>query len=161
MEQPLVSGVTCDKNQAQLTITELESRLGVVGQLFHDVANANILVDMIVQSAPLGAPTMSVSFTVPREDYQIALRVAKQFMTTVGSGQLQGEEKVVKLSVVGVGMRSHMGVADTLFSTLAQEGIRIHLVSTSEIKISVLVEEKYVELGTRVLHAAFGLDDTG
>jgi aspartate kinase len=121
------------------------------------VSEAHIVVDMIVMNAPR-AGVVDFSFSVPRDEYEQAMELTRAAAAEIGAGDVLGSPNVAKISVVGVGMRSHAGVATTMFETLAREGINVRMVSTSEIKISVLIEEKYLELGVRSLHEAFGLD---
>lgn len=158
VEQPLVSGVAYDKNQAQLSVLGIKNAPGTVAHLFQAVQEANIIVDMIVQSPSTAEDTIDVSFTVQRDDYKEALEVlhnTANFLKAVG---VKGNERVAKLSIVGVGMRSHLGVATTMFDALGKEGINMLLIATSEIKVSVLIDEKYLELGARTLHSAFELE---
>jgi aspartate kinase len=140
---------------------------GVAYRILGDIAAANINVDMIVQnvSAEAGQTssnqkggTTDFTFTVHRSDYRKALAILKKVAKQMAAREVSGDDKIVKISVVGVGMRSHAGIASTMFKALADEGINIQMISTSEIKISVVVEEKYLELGVRALHSAFGLE---
>lgn len=160
MEQPLVSGVAVDRNQSQLTLSNLPNEPGVGHKIFDPIAKAGIVVDMIVQNT-LGDKhnTVDISFTVPRNEYNEAYALLKKVAAPFKETRITGNKKVAKLSIVGVGMRSNMGVASQLFGVLGTEGITILLVSTSEIKISVLIEEKYLELGARAVHAAYGLHE--
>jgi aspartate kinase len=157
MEQPLVSGVAYDKDQAQLSLLGINNTPGTAAQLFQAIQEANILVDMIVQSPPDTAGHMDISFTVQRGDYQEALEVLHHMADVLKAKGVKGNEQVAKLSIVGVGMRSHLGVATTMFDALGREGINMLLITTSEIKVSVLIDAKYLELGARTLHAAFDL----
>ena len=157
MEQALISGIAFNRDEAKLTILGVPDTPGVAHQLLGPVADANIEVDMIVQNiAPDGATT-DFTFTVNRNDYQRALDILTQIATELGAREVSGDDKIVKVSLVGVGMRSHAGIASTMFGTLAKEGVNIRMISTSEIKISVVVDEKYLELAVRSLHDAFNL----
>ena len=158
MEQALISGIAFNRDEAKLTILGVPDTPGVAYQLLGPVADANIEVDMIVQNiAPDGATT-DFTFTVHRNEYNRALEILTQTANELGAREVSGDDKIVKVSLVGVGMRSHAGIASTMFKTLAQEGVNIRMISTSEIKISVVVDEKYLELGVRALHEAFALD---
>ena len=157
MEQALISGIAFNRDEAKLTILGVPDTPGVAHQLLGPVADANIEVDMIVQNiAPDGATT-DFTFTVNRNDYQRALDILTKIATELGAREVSGDDKIVKVSLVGVGMRSHAGIASTMFGTLAKEGVNIRMISTSEIKISVVVDEKYLELAVRSLHDAFNL----
>ena len=157
MEEPLISGVTINKNEAKLTMLGVPDRPGIASRILGPVADANIEVDMIVQN--VGADqTTDFTFTVSRSDYDQALEILKTVAREMNARAVEGDNKIAKLSVVGVGMRSHAGIASKMFKALAAENINIRMISTSEIKISVVVDEKYIELGARTLHTAFGLD---
>ena len=157
MEQALISGIAFNRDEAKLTILGVPDTPGVAHQLLGPVADANIEVDMIVQNiAPDGATT-DFTFTVHRNEYNRALEILSQTASELGAREVSGDDKIVKVSLVGVGMRSHAGIASTMFKTLAQEGVNIRMISTSEIKISVVVDEKYLELAVRSLHDAFDL----
>jgi aspartate kinase len=157
MEQALISGIAFNRDEAKLTILGVPDTPGVAYQLLGPVADANIEVDMIVQNiAPDGATT-DFTFTVHRNEYNRALEILTQTANELGAREVSGDDKIVKVSLVGVGMRSHAGIASTMFKTLAQEGVNIRMISTSEIKISVVVDEKYLELAVRSLHDAFDL----
>ena len=157
MEQALISGIAFNRDEAKLTIMGVPDTPGVAYQLLGPVADANIEVDMIVQNiAPDGATT-DFTFTVHRNEYNRALEILTQTANELGAREVSGDDKIVKVSLVGVGMRSHAGIASTMFKTLAQEGVNIRMISTSEIKISVVVDEKYLELAVRSLHDAFDL----
>ena len=158
MEQPLLSGIALDRNQAKLTLLGIPESPKVASYIMSAISRHHIDVDMIVQNVPTADKTVDFSFTVQRDDYKNASLIMTQVMQELGARDLIGDTKVAKISLVGVGMRSYAGVATTMFETLGNEGIRIQLISTSEIKISVLVDEKYLELGIRSLHTAFGLD---
>lgn len=158
MEQPLVSGIAFDRNQAKITLLSIPDRPGVASHILSVVSKQNIDVDMIVQNVPTIDKTIDFSFTIQRDDFKSAYSLMEEVANELGSKGVMGDAKIAKLSLVGVGMRSHAGVATTMFKTLADENINIQLVSTSEIKISVIIDEKYLELGARSLHSAFGLD---
>ena len=159
MEEPLISGVTINKNEAKLTMLGVPDKPGIASLILGPVADANIEVDMIVQN--VGADgTTDLTFTVSRSDYDQALDILKRVARDMNARAVEGDSKIAKLSVVGVGMRSHAGIASKMFKALAAENINIRMISTSEIKISVVVDEKYIELGARTLHTAFGLDRT-
>ena len=157
MEQALVSGVTYSRDEAKITFVGVPDVPGVASSILGPVGRAGIEVDMIVQNTGLDGTT-DFTFTVRREDYQAAMNLVREVRDKVGGHDVVGDDRIVKLSAVGVGMRSHAGVAATMFEALAGEGINIQMVSTSEIKISVVVDERYLELGLRCMHAAFGLD---
>ena len=157
MEQPLISGIAFNRDEAKLTIRGVPDQPGVAYRILGEIAKKNINVDMIIQN--IGADgTTDFTFTVHRADYPEALKALKAVSGQLSAREVTGDDKIVKISVVGVGMRSHAGIASTMFKTLADEGINIQMISTSEIKISVVVDEKYLELGVRALHSAFGLD---
>lgn len=157
MEQALVSGVTYSRDEAKITFVGVPDVPGVASSILGPIGRADIEVDMIVQNTALDGTT-DFTFTVRREDYQAAMKLVREVRDKVGGREVVGDDTIVKLSAVGVGMRSHAGVATTMFEALAGEGINIQMVSTSEIKISVVVAERYLELGLRCMHAAFGLD---
>lgn len=157
MEKAAVQGIAFDKNQARINVRGVPDKPGIAYQILGTVAEANIEVDMIIQN--VGAEgTTDFSFTVPRGDYKATLDLINSLKEGLGAAEINGDSNVCKVSIVGVGMRSHAGVAATMFRSLAEEGINIQMISTSEIKVSVLLDEKYMELATRVLHKAFGLD---
>jgi aspartate kinase len=157
MEQALISGIAFNRDEAKLTVIGVPDTPGVAYQLLGPIAEANIEVDMIVQNiAPDGATT-DFTFTVNRNDYKRALDILTRTANELGAREVSGDNKIVKVSLVGVGMRSHAGIASTMFGTLAKEGVNIRMISTSEIKISVVVDEKYLELAVRSLHDAFNL----
>lgn len=157
MEQAAVSGIAFDKNQARINVRGVPDKPGIAYQILGAVADVNIEVDMIIQNVG-DAGTTDFSFTVPRGDYQHTLKLLQEVQKNIGATSVDGDDTVCKVSIVGLGMRSHVGVASTMFRTLAEEGINIQMISTSEIKVSVLIDEKYMELATRVLHKAFELD---
>jgi len=156
MEQALVSGIAFNRDEAQLTINGVSDTPGVAYQILGPIAQANIEVDMILQN--VGADgTTDFTFTVHRNDFETALGSLKQTAEKLDARVVSGNNKIVKISIVGVGMRSHAGIASRMFEMLAREGINILMISTSEIKISVVVDEKYLELGVRALHEGFEL----
>ncbi len=157
MESALISGIAFNRDEAKLTITGVPDLPGVAFKILEPVAEANIEVDMIIQNIA-DDKTTDFTFTVHRNDYQRAKAILEQTCTDLGARKVTGDDSIVKVSIVGVGMRSHAGIASTMFKTLASEGINIRMISTSEIKISVVVDEKYLELAVRALHAAFKLD---
>ncbi|MCY3803046.1 MAG: aspartate kinase [Gammaproteobacteria bacterium] len=157
MEDPLVSGIAFNRDEAQLTIKGVPDRPGVAAHILGPIADENIEVDMIVQNVG-SDETTDFTFTVHRNDYEKGMKVLENAVVDLGGGEVGGDPHIVKLSLVGVGMRSHAGIASRMFTALAQEKINIRMISTSEIKISVVVDEKYLELGVRVLHEAFELD---
>jgi aspartate kinase len=157
MEQADISGIAFERDEAKITILGVPDRPGIAYQILGPIGDANIDVDMIVQNVSHDGST-DFSFTVHRVDYQKALKVLEPVVKHIKARGVEGGDKIAKVSVVGVGMRSHAGIASTMFRTLAEEGINIEMISTSEIKISVVVNEKYVELAVRALHKAFGLD---
>jgi aspartate kinase len=157
MEQAIISGIAYSRDEAKITVMGVPDRPGIAYAILGPIADANIDVDMIIQNASLDGLT-DFSFTVPRNDYARALEIAKKVQAHIGARDIVGDNRVCKVSIVGVGMRSHPGVASKMFRTLAEEGINIQMISTSEIKISVVVDEKYMELAVRVLHREFGLE---
>ncbi|MCG5536055.1 aspartate kinase [Ectothiorhodospira mobilis] len=157
MEQALISGIAFNQNEAQLTVEGVPDQPGVAHRILGAVADANIEVDMIVQNVGADATT-DFTFTVHRNDFDKAMRIVGERARELGAREVKGDPRIVKISIVGVGMRSHAGIASRMFSALAAEGINIRMISTSEIKISVVVDEKYLELGVRALHDAFGLE---
>ncbi|CAB1071491.1 Aspartokinase (EC [Olavius algarvensis Delta 1 endosymbiont] len=157
MERLVVSGVTHDKNQARITLKKVPDQPGVAAKIFSPIADSGAVVDMIIQNTRAGGQT-DLTFTVPRASYQTALEIEERIAKEIGAEQVFGDVNIAKVSVIGVGMKDHSGVASKMFSTLAAENINIKLISTSEIRISCIIEEKYAELAVRVLHTAFGLD---
>ena len=143
-----------------MTIVGVPDRPGVAYGILGPIADANIEVDMIVQNASAEGLT-DFTFTVHRNDYDTAMKILDKTAADIGARSVVGDRKIAKVSVVGVGMRSHAGIASKMFKVLANEGINIQMISTSEIKVSVVVDEKYLELGVRALHSAFGLDKDG
>lgn len=158
MEQPVVSGIAFNRNEAKISILSVPDRPGVACAILGPIGEASIDVDMIVQNISINGKT-DFTFTVSREDYGKAFGILQVIAKDLDAGEIQGDQKIAKISLVGVGMRSHSGVAQKMFEILGKEGINIQLITTSEIKISVLIEEKYLELAVRSLHTAFGLDE--
>jgi aspartate kinase len=157
MEEPLISGIAFQRDEAKLTILGVPDEPGVAYRILGPIGNANIEVDMIVQN--VGADdTTDFTFTVNRNDYERALKILQKTAEELGARDVNGDTKIAKISVVGVGMRSHAGIAATMFKALADESINIRMISTSEIKTSVVVDEKYLELAVRTLHSAFKLE---
>ncbi|GAB1393138.1 aspartate kinase [Rhodocyclaceae bacterium] len=158
MEQPIISGIAFNRDEAKLTVLGVPDRPGIASQILGSIAEANVDVDMIIQNVGHDGLT-DFSFTVNRGEYARTLKILEeQIKPHVGARAIEGDNKICKVSAVGVGMRSHPGVASKMFRALAEEGINIQMISTSEIKISVVVDEKYLELAVRVLHQTFGLD---
>jgi aspartate kinase len=157
MEQALISGIAFNRDEAKLTVLGVPDQPGIAHKLLGPIADANIEVDMIVQNVSPDQTATDFTFTVHRNEYDRALEILGQVARELGAREVSGDNKIVKISIVGVGMRSHAGIAATMFETLAREGINIRMISTSEIKISVVVDEKYLELGVRALHEAFDL----
>jgi len=157
MEQAVISGIAFNRDEAKITVLGVPDRPGVAYHILGPVADANIEVDMIIQNQSVDGKT-DFTFTVSRNDYQRAVDVLNETKADLGAASITGDAKVSKISVVGVGMRSHVGVASQMFRTLSEEGINIMMISTSEIKISVLIDEKYMELAVRALHKAFELE---
>jgi aspartate kinase len=158
MEQPIISGIAFNRDEAKLTVRGVPDIPGVAFKILGPVSAANIEVDMIVQNVAHDNTT-DFTFTVHRNDYQAALQVLEKTAEELGAREVSGDIKIAKVSIVGVGMRSHAGVASRMFEALAKESINIQMISTSEIKVSVVIEEKYLELAVRALHTAFELDD--
>lgn len=157
MEQPEISGIAFNRDEAKLTITGVPDRPGVAYKILGPIGERNIEVDMIVQN--VGADeTTDFTFTIHRNDYEKALAMLERTAADLGARSVSGDKKIAKISLVGVGMRSHAGIASRMFECLAKEGINIQMISTSEIKISVVIDEKYLELGVRALHSGFGLE---
>ena len=157
MESMLVSGVTYNKNEARLTISKVPDKPGIASKIFMPISDAGIVIDMIIQNTRAGDLT-DMTFTVPRTDYKNALEILKKVARDIGAEDVSSADNIVKVSIVGVGMRNHSGIASTMFHVLANEGINIMMISTSEIKVSCVIEEKYTELAVRALHDAFALD---
>ena len=157
MEQAIISGIAFNRDEAKITVLGVPDRPGIAYQILGPVGEANIDVDMIIQNVGADGST-DFTFTVHRNEYKKALEVLKGVQSHIGAREISGDDRIAKVSVIGVGMRSHAGIASTMFRTLAEEGINIQMISTSEIKISVVIDEKYMELAVRVLHKAFGLE---
>jgi aspartate kinase len=160
VEQALISGIAFNRDEAKLTINGVPDQPGVASKILGPVTDANIEIDMIVQNISEDGCT-DFTFTVHRNDYEASYALMEKVAKELGAKNVKGDDAIVKISLVGVGMRSHAGIANTMFETLAKENINIRMISTSEIKISVVVDEKYLELGVRSLHEAFGLDSDG
>ncbi|MES2535171.1 MAG: aspartate kinase [Pseudomonadota bacterium] len=158
MEQATITGIAFNRDEAKITVMSVPDRPGIAYQILGPISDANIEVDMIIQNQSVDGKT-DFTFTVPRAEYTKAMDVLNESVKAhIGSGNIAGDAKVSKVSVVGVGMRSHVGIASQMFRTLSEEGINILMISTSEIKISVLIDEKYMELAVRALHKAFELE---
>ena len=157
MEQPIISGIAFNRDEAKLTIRGVPDTPGVAFKILGPVSDANVEVDMIVQNVSHDNTT-DFTFTVHRNEYDAALKILQNTASEIGAREVVGDTKIAKVSIVGVGMRSHAGVASRMFGALAKEGINIQMISTSEIKVSVVLEEKYLELAVRALHTAFELD---
>ena len=158
MERQLITGIAHDKNEAKIIVTRVPDRPGAVASIFLPLADAAINVDMIIQNTPHDASDIDVTFTVPRADLARSVDILESNRAQIGFGDIITDTQVAKISVVGVGMKSHAGVAATMFKTLAERGINIEAISTSEIKVSVLIDEDETELAVRVLHSAYDLD---
>ncbi|MBI5166724.1 MAG: aspartate kinase [candidate division NC10 bacterium] len=158
MEKVVVSGVTYNKNEAKLTVVRVVDRPGIAAKIFGSVAEAGIVVGMIVQNISHDGYT-DISFTVPKADYKRALGIVAQAAREIGAQGVSGDDKIAKVSIVGVGMRSHSGVASRMFAALAKENVNIQMISTSEIAISCVIEDKYTELAVRALHEVFQLGE--
>ncbi|MEA2114657.1 MAG: aspartate kinase [Thermodesulfobacteriota bacterium] len=157
MESMLVSGITYNKNEARITIKKVPDQPGIAAKIFLPISDAGILVDMIIQNTREGHLT-DMTFTVMRNDYARTMEMLKKVAEEIGAESVTGDESIVKISIVGVGMRNHSGIASTMFQIMANEGINMMMISTSEIKVSCIVAEKYTELAVRSLHSAFALD---
>jgi aspartate kinase len=157
MERVVVRGIAHNKNEARITVVRVPDKPGIAAKLFDALAEANIPVDMIVQNVSVDGYT-DISFTVDKNDAQKAEKITQKVAQEIGAREVIRDDKIAKVSIVGLGMRSHAGVAGKVFETLANYGINILMISTSEIKISCIIDEKFTELAVRVLHEAFGLD---
>ena len=157
MESMLVSGVTYNKKEARLTISKVPDKPGIAAKIFTPISDAGIVIDMIIQNTRAGELT-DMTFTVPRTDYVRALEILNKVAADIGAEEVSSADNIAKVSIVGVGMRNHSGIATTMFHVLANEGINIMMISTSEIKVSCVIEEKYTELAVRALHDAFALE---
>ncbi|MBL4902712.1 MAG: aspartate kinase [Desulfocapsa sp.] len=159
MEGRIVSGVTYNKSEARITISGVPDQPGIATKIFTPISNANIIVDMIIQNQDTGNGMTDMTFTVLRSDYERTLKILGSVVeSTEATGGIHSSDAITKISIVGVGMRNHSGIASTMFSVLANEGINISMISTSEIKVSCIINEKYTELAVRALHDAFELD---
>lgn len=158
MEQALISGIAFSRDEAKLTVIGAPDKPGIAYKILEPISEANIEVDMIIQNIGGDGKSTDFTFTVHRNDFRKALSILQNTAQTLGAKEVRGDDAIAKISLVGVGMRSHAGIASKMFGALAQEGINLLMISTSEIKISVVVDEKYLELGVRVLHNAFELD---
>jgi aspartate kinase len=161
MEEVAVAGVAYDKNQAKITVAGVPDRPGIAATLFKGIADANIVVDMIVQNVGSDLTATDISFTVPKTDSRKTLELAQKIAKELGAKGVTQRDDISKISVVGVGMRTHSGVAAKMFETLAKHGVNIMMISTSEVKVSCIIEAKYTELAVRILHDAFGLEAAG
>ncbi len=157
MESMLVSGITYNKNEARITIKKVPDQPGIAAKIFLPISDAGVLVDMIIQNTRESHLT-DMTFTVMRNDYARTMEILKQVAEEIGAESVTGDEAIVKISIVGVGMRNHSGIASTMFQIMANEGINMMMISTSEIKVSCIIAEKYTELAVRALHSAFALD---
>ncbi|HQI02479.1 MAG TPA: aspartate kinase [Deltaproteobacteria bacterium] len=161
MEKEVVSGITYDRNEARITLLGVQDRPGIAATVFSALADENINVDMIIQNSSADGKFADLSFTVTKTDSERALEIVRGKASILGARDVVGDTAIAKLSIVGVGMRSHAGVAARMFESLSQVGINIIMISTSEIKVSCVIDEKFLELGVRVLHDAFKLDEPG
>ncbi|HKY64121.1 MAG TPA: aspartate kinase [bacterium] len=157
MESRMVTGVSYQKDEAKIAVRQVPDKPGIAGRIFGPISDANVNVDMIVQNIS-SEGTTDLTFTVPKSDLKRALAIIEKVAAEIGAKKVESSENIAKVSVIGIGMRSHAGIASKMFTTLAQENINIQMISTSEIKISIIVDEKYTELAVRVLHDAFELD---
>ncbi|MAV25054.1 MAG: aspartate kinase [Gammaproteobacteria bacterium] len=160
MEQAIISGIAFTRDEAKLTVTGVKDVPGIAYRILGPVSDGNIEVDMIVQNTSADQTT-DFTFTVQRDDYDRVMDILQKVVDDIEAGEVQGDAKIAKISLVGVGMRSHAGVASKMFKVLSDESINIQMISTSEIKISVVVDEKYLELAVRALHSAFELNEEG
>jgi len=161
VEGAVISGIACNRNEAKLTVLGVPDQPGVAHKILGPISEANIEVDMIIQNVTADKATTDFTFTVHRNDYERALEILDATARSLAAQEVSGDDRIAKISLVGVGMRSHAGIASRMFAALAQEGINIQMISTSEIKISVVVNGKYSELGVRALHQAFELHQAG
>lgn len=157
MEQPIISGIAFNRDEAKIAVLGVPDKPGIAYQILGPIADANIDVDMIIQNMGADGST-DFTFTVHKNEMNQAIAILKGVQSHIGAREIVGDDKIAKVSVVGVGMRSHVGIASQMFRTLAEEGINLQMISTSEIKIAVVIDEKYMELAVRVLHKAFDLD---
>ncbi|MCB4811067.1 MULTISPECIES: aspartate kinase [Methylovorus] len=158
MEQPIISGIAFNRDEAKVTVLGVPDRPGIAYQILGPIADANIDIDMIIQNVSADGTT-DFTFTVHKNELSKALDILRGVQAHINAREIVGDDKIAKVSVVGVGMRSHVGIASQMFRTLAEEGINIQMISTSEIKIAVVIDEKYMELAVRVLHKAFDLEE--
>ena len=158
VEKELVSGIAYSRDEAKITLVRVSDKPGVAAAIFGPLSDASVNVDMIVQNESVGGKATDLTFTVTQADLERAVKTLEKHSDDIGYEKLHSDANVVKISVVGVGMRSHAGVAQRMFATLAEKGINIQVISTSEIKVSVLIDEEYTELALRALHTAYGLD---
>jgi aspartate kinase len=156
MESRLVTGVSFQKDEAKISIRQVPDQPGVASQIFNAISDGNVVVDMIVQNLSSDGTT-DLTFTVPKTDLKRAMQIVEKVSKSIGAKKIEFSEDIAKVSVIGLGMRSHSGIASKMFSVLARENINIQMISTSEIKISIIIDEKYMELAVRVLHGAFDL----
>ena len=159
MEKVVVSGIAYDKNQSKITAIGVHDKPGVAAKLFKTIAGANIIVDMIVQNVSSDGKATDISFTVPKSDSRKAVKITEEIVGEIGSKEVKMREDIAKVSVIGVGMRTHSGVAAKMFETLANNNVNIMMISTSEIKVSCVIDAKYTELAVRILHDAFDLGE--
>ena len=159
MESALVTGVAYDKNQAKISIIKVPDKPGIAAKIFTAIAENNINVDMIVQNISEEEAATDMTFTVSREDFKKAMDITRKTAFEIGAKDVRGDDKISKVSVIGVGMRSHYGIASKMFEILSNEHINLQMISTSEIKISCVIDEKYTELAVRALHDGFGLGE--
>ena len=157
MEDILVSGVTYSRDEARITLSKVPDRPGIAAAIFKPISDAGMVVDMIIQNTRAGDLT-DMTFTVPRGDYRQTMELVKRVASEIGAEKVAGDDSIAKVSIVGVGMRNHSGVAGKMFQILSDHGINVLMISTSEIKISCVIEEKFTELAVRALHEGFGLD---
>lgn len=157
VEQHVVSGITCSREEAKVTVRKVPDKPGVAAEIFSHLADANVNVDMIVQNMSEADKTTDITFTVPKGELKLALKALEPALAHIGPASIVSDGRVSKISIVGIGMRSHTGVAKKMFQTLGERGINIQVISTSEIKVSVLIDSEYTELAMRALHAAYGL----
>ncbi len=158
MEQEVVTGIAFSRDEAQITLREVADKPGVAAAIFMPLAEANINVDMIIQVVSDDTTTTDITFTVPAAEYARAMAILEALRAKIGYAKLHGAQDVVKISAIGVGMRSHSGVAARAFRALAEKGVNIRAITTSEIKFSMLIDEVYTELAVRTLHTLYGLD---
>lgn len=158
VEQQVVSGIAYSRDEAKVSIRRVKDKPGVSAAVFGPLAEAGVSVDMIVQNVSADGETANITFTVPNKDVERAMAVIEGAQQDIGFLELEASKGVSKVSVIGIGMRSHAGVAAVMFKTLADKGINIQAITTSEIKISVLIDEDYTELAVRVLHEAYGME---